>query len=96
MDIGRYVAQKIGDGGATIVLDISKLLFTSMRLMTRSRSLSQRLRRVEIIAFSSLSSCLVGIEACASAHNWAREFQRLGYDVRLIPPAYVKLRPERS
>jgi transposase len=31
-----------------------------------------------------------GIEACATAHHWAREIGRFGHDVRLIPPAYVK------
>lgn len=40
--------------------------------------------------FSSLAPCLVGIEACATAHHWAREVRRFGQDVRLIPPAYVK------
>ncbi|WP_305853190.1 IS110 family transposase [Bradyrhizobium sp. CCBAU 53338] len=40
--------------------------------------------------FSSLTPCLVGIEACATAHHWAREIRQFGHDVRLIPPAYVK------
>src|SRR5262249_15638094 len=40
--------------------------------------------------FQKLPPCLVGIEACASSHYWARELQPLGHTVRLVPPAYVK------
>ena len=40
--------------------------------------------------FQKLTPCLVGIEACASAHHWSRELQALGHPVRLMPPAYVK------
>jgi transposase len=40
--------------------------------------------------FASLPSCLVGLEACGSAHHWARELVKLGHDARLMPPAYVK------
>ncbi len=77
---------------ATIGLDISKFAFHLHAVDDEGRVVCrQRPRRGEIIAFfSSLSSCLVGIDACASAHHWARKIQRLGHDVRLIPPAYVK------
>src|SRR6202000_2438122 len=34
--------------------------------------------------------CTVALEACGGAHHWARQFTRLGHEVRLIPPAYVK------
>ena len=40
--------------------------------------------------FGKLDSCLVGIEACATAHYWAREIGRFGHEVRLMPPAYIK------
>ena len=40
--------------------------------------------------FSSLPPCLIGIEACSSAHHWARSLVALGHQVKLIPPAYVK------
>ena len=51
----------------------------------------RKLRRGEVLAFfSALPPSLVGMEACASAHHWARELQELGHDVRLMPPAYVK------
>jgi transposase len=53
--------------------------------------LRKKLRRADVIAFfTQLPSCLVGMEACASAHHWARELTKLGHSVRLIPPSYVK------
>jgi transposase len=53
--------------------------------------LRRRLRRSEVVKFfSAVPGCLVGIEACATAHHWARELSALGHKVRLIPPSYVK------
>jgi transposase len=40
--------------------------------------------------FAKLPACLVGIEACGTSHHWARELIKLGHEVRLMPPAYVK------
>ena len=40
--------------------------------------------------FQRQPPCLIGMEACASAHYWARELTRLGHDARLMPPSYVK------
>jgi transposase len=49
------------------------------------------LRRAQVVAwFAKLPRCLVGIEACTTAHYWGRELARLGHDVRLIPLAYAK------
>ena len=51
----------------------------------------KKLRRGQVLVFfARLSPCLIGLEACASAHYWARELQALGHEVRLIPPQYVK------
>ncbi len=53
--------------------------------------LRKRLRRAEVLPFfEGLDPCLVGMEACATAHHWARELTQLGHTVKLIPPAYVK------
>ena len=49
------------------------------------------LRRAQLLPFfSKLEPCLIGMEACSSAHHWGRELTELGHDVRLIPPIYVK------
>jgi transposase len=40
--------------------------------------------------FGRLPACMIGMEACSGAHHWARELTRLGHEVRLIPPQYVK------
>ena len=49
------------------------------------------LRRKDVLAFfAQLPECLVGMEACGSAHHWARELIKLGHDARMMPPAYVK------
>jgi transposase len=50
-------------------------------------------RRYVFAFFEKLPSCLVGIEACASAHHWSRELQAHGHIVRLMSPAYVRNRP---
>jgi len=49
------------------------------------------LRRANVLPFfAELPPCLIGIEACSSAHHWAREFMKLGHTVKLMPPSYVK------
>jgi transposase len=40
--------------------------------------------------FMDLTPCVVGMEACSSTHYWARELIKFGYDVKLMPPSYVK------
>ena len=48
----------------------------------------KRLRRAEVRGFfAKLPPCLVGMEACATAHHWARELIQLGHTVKLMPPA---------
>jgi hypothetical protein len=76
----------------TVGLDLAKSVFQVHAIGGDGTVLVRRkLRRAEVIGFfTDLPSCLVGIEACASAHHWARELIKLGHDVRLMPPAYVK------
>lgn len=51
----------------------------------------KKLSRLKVASFfAELGPCLIGIEACATSHHWARTLQALGHTVRLMPPAYVK------
>ena len=77
---------------ATIGLDIAKSVFQVHGIGKNGSVIVQRrLRRSQVLGFFSiLSPCLIGIEACASSHFWAREIGALGHDVRLMPAAYVK------
>jgi transposase len=76
----------------TIGLDIAKSVFQVHGVDAGGQAVVRRqLKRRYVLAFfQKLSPCLVGIEACASAHHWSRELQALGHTVRLMPPAYVK------
>ncbi|ALL13148.1 hypothetical protein AQ619_07160 [Caulobacter henricii] len=57
----------------------------------------KQLRRNHVLPFlEGLSPCLVGIEACASAHHWGRQLMAIGHEVRLMPPAYVKPHVKRG
>jgi transposase len=57
----------------------------------------KRVSRAKVLEFfSALPPCLVGIEACPSAHHWSRTLQALGHTVRLMPPSYVKAYLKRS
>jgi transposase len=76
----------------TIGLDLAKHVF-QVHGVDASGSVveKRRLRRSQVLTyFSKLPPCLVGMEACATAHHWARELRSLGHEVRLIPPQYVK------
>jgi transposase len=76
----------------TIGLDLAKRVFQVHGADTQGRPvLRKKLRRAKLMPFfADLPPCLVGMEACASAHYWARELQALGHEVRLIPPQYVR------
>jgi transposase len=75
-----------------IGLDLAKNVFQAHGADASGAVLfRKRLRRHQVLAFfSSQPPCTVAMEACGSAHHWAREIGRLGHAVRLIPPAYVK------
>jgi transposase len=76
----------------TIGLDLAKHVFQVHGVDAKGATvLRKQLRRAQILAFfSRLSPCLVGVEACATAHYWARELRALGHEVRLMPAQYVK------
>lgn len=73
-------------------LDIAKQVFQVHAADAQGRAVAQvRLRRAQVLDyFRALPPCLVGMEACATSHHWARELMALGHQVRLMPPAYVK------
>jgi transposase len=75
-----------------IGLDLAKHVFQVHGVDAAGKVLlRKRLRRSEVTRFfAGLSPCMVGIEACGSGHHWGRELRRLGHDVRLMPPQYVR------
>lgn len=76
----------------TIGVDLAKNVFQVHGVRADgSVTVRRQLRRSQVMAFFEvLPPCLIGMEACAGAHHWSRELIRLGHDVRLMPPAYVK------
>ena len=76
----------------TIGLDLAKNVFqvhainSAGEVVVRRRCAVRKCDRF----FEQLDPCLVGIEACGTSHYWAREITKLGHEVRLMPPAYVK------
>jgi transposase len=76
----------------TIGLDIAKHVFQVHGIDDQGAVVIRRkVRRSELLNFfRSLNPCVVGIEACATAHHWGRGLQSMGHQVRLMPPAYVK------
>ncbi len=76
----------------TVGLDIAKNVFQVHGVDAEGALVvAKAVRRGQLLSFfASLPPCLVGIEACSSAHHWARSLIELGHQVKLIPPAYVK------
>lgn len=76
----------------TVGLDIAKNVFQAHGVDAEGGIMfRKRITRAKVLDFfARLPACLVGIEACASAHHWAREIGALGHTVKLMPPAYVK------
>ena len=82
----------------TIGLDLAKHVFQVHGVDEAGHVVvKRRLRRAQVITyFASLPPCLIGMEACATAHFWARELRALGHEVRLMPPQYVKAYVKRG
>lgn len=76
----------------TIGLDIAKSVFQVHGIDAEGEVVLRRqLRRAHVLQFfAKQPACLIGVEACATAHHWARELSKLGHQVRLMPPSYVK------
>ncbi|GGD45682.1 hypothetical protein GCM10010989_19850 [Croceicoccus pelagius] len=75
-----------------IGLDLAKSVFQLHAVDAKGAVVwRKKVRRAALLdTLSKVPSCLVGMEACATAHHWAREISALGHEVRLMPPAYVK------
>jgi transposase len=82
----------------TIGLDIAKNVFQVHGIDADERVVVRKqLRRGQVLAFfKALPPCLVGMEACATAHYWAREVTKLGHKVRLMPARDVKAYVKRN
>jgi transposase len=82
----------------TIGVDLAKHVFQVHGVDAEGATvLRKQLRRGQVLAFfSKLPPCIVGLEACATAHYWARELGALGHEVRLMPAQYVKAYIKRN
>ena len=82
----------------TIGLDIAKNVFQVHGIDTAEKVVVRKqLRRSQVLAFfKTLPPCLVGMEACATSHYWARELTKLGHLVRLMPAKDVKAYVKRN
>src|SRR5256885_3646838 len=82
----------------TIGLDLGKHVFQVHGVDAEGTTVLRRqLRRGQVLAFfSRLPRCVIGLEACATAHYWARELSALGHEVRLMPAQYVKAYIKRN
>ena len=82
----------------TIGLDIAKSVFQVHGVDADGAVvIRKRVGRAKVLEyFAKLPPCLVGMEACATAHQWARELKKLGHDTRLMPPTYVKAYVKRG
>src|ERR1700738_4965971 len=77
---------------STIGIDLAKTVFQLHAVDADGATvIRKRLRRAEVLSFfAGLEPCLIGMEACATSHYWARELAKFGHTVKLMPPAYVK------
>jgi transposase len=79
-------------------LDIAKNVFQVHGIDAAERVVVRKqLRRGQVMKFfEALPPCLIGMEACATAHYWARELTKLGHEVRLMPAKDVKAYVKRN
>ena len=82
----------------TIGVDVAKSVFQVHGVDASGETVLRRqLRRRQVLPFFRKQSiCVVGMEACATSHHWAREVTKFGHEVRLMPPHYVKAYVKRN
>jgi len=88
----RHKEEETVNKITTMGLDLAKNVFHLMGFDGRGKEVRKKtLRRSQMLGyFTQLAPCLVGMEACASAHYWGRELTKLGHTVRLLPAQHVK------
>ena len=76
----------------TIGIDLAKNVFQVHGVDARGKAvLKRQLRRDQMASFfANLPACVIGMEACASSHHWARKLQGMGHTARLMAPQFVK------
>lgn len=76
----------------TLGIDLAKNVFQLHGVDKHGHSLfRKRLSRKKLSAFiANLPPCVIGMEACGGAHHWARQFQAIGHEVKLISPQFIK------
>ena len=76
----------------TIGIDLAKMVFQVHGVDAHGKTrLRKQLKRKDVVSFfANLEPCLIGMEACGSAHYWARKISELGHTVRLMAPQFVK------
>ena len=76
----------------TIGLDLAKNVFQVHGVNEQGKTvLKKQLKRSQVLPFfANLAPCLIGMEACAAAHHWARKLVTLGHDAKLMAPQFVK------
>ena len=82
----------------TVGLDLAQNIFQVHGITANGTvAFNKSLRRAQLLQFfEKLEPCLIGMEACGSGHHWARQFQKLGHEVRLMPAMYVKAYVKRG
>ena len=80
----------------TIGLDVAKSVFQVHGIDGAGAVvIRKRISRAKVpVFFADLPPCVIGIEACPSAHHWSRELEGLGHRVKLMPPSYAKSLPQ--
>jgi transposase len=83
---------------STIGLDLAKSVFQVHGIDSTGQVVVRKaLKRSQMLPFfAKLPRCLVGMEACGTSHYWGRELTKLGHEIRLMPPAYVKAYVKRG
>jgi transposase len=103
--VPKWWSSKITSNGShpwailqTIGLDLAKNVFQVHAVDEAGNVVvRKRLRRGQVLTFfAGIPSCLVGLEACATAHHWARELIALSHEARLMSPNYVKAYVKRN